>query len=172
MTPNLAAKTFIRGAAEMTSAALLIGFARTIEVVLSRGQVIDTIINAIASTLEGTGAYVSAVGMLAVQTICNFFIPSGSARPTSPCRSCRRWPPSPASPQQVAVLAYQFGDGFTNMIVPTSALVMGTLALGKIPYTRWFRFMVPLMFKLFAMAIIVLILAVRFGDSWGFNVGG
>ncbi len=65
-----------------------------------------------------------------------------------------------------------FGDGFTNMVVPTSALVMGTLALGKIPYTRWLRFMFPLLIKLFGMAIIVLLLAVRFGDAWGFtNVG-
>ena len=172
MSPNLASSTFIRGASEMTSAALLIGFARTIEVVLSRGQVIDTIINAIASTLEGTGPYVSAVGMLAVQTICNFFIPSGSGQAYVTMPIMSPLATITGVPQQVAVLAYQFGDGFTNMVVPTSALVMGTLALGKIPYTRWVRFMMPLMFKLFAIAIIVLLLAVRYGDSWGFNVGG
>ena len=55
------------------------------------------------------------------------------------------------------------------MVVPTSALVMGTLVLGKIPYTRWVRFVLPLMFKLFLLAAIVLVLAVRFGDAWGFN---
>ena len=169
MAPNLASRTFIRGASEMTSAALLIGFARTIEVVLSDGQIIDTIIHGIASTLEGTGPYVSAVGMLGVQTVCNFFIPSGSGQAyvTMPIMS----PLATVTgvPQQVAVLAYQFGDGFTNMVVPTSALVMGTLALGKIPYTRWVRFIMPLMVKLFALAIVVLILAVRFGDSWGFT---
>ena len=172
MSPNLASGTFIRGAAEMTSAALLIGFARTIEVVLSEGQVIDTIINAIASTLEGSGAYVSAVGMLAVQTICNFFIPSGSGQAYVTMPIMSPLATLTGVPQQVAVLAYQFGDGFTNMVVPTSALVMGTLALGKIPYTRWVRFMFPLMIKLFALAILVLILAVKYGDSWGFtNVG-
>ena len=67
-------------------------------------------------------------------------------------------------PQQVAVLAYQFGDGFTNMIVPTSALVMGTLALGRIPYTRWLRFAAPLLVKLLIVASIVLVAAVYFGD--------
>ena len=172
MGVNDTARTFIRGAAEMTSAALLVGFARTIEVVLTKGQIIDTIINAIAGTLDGTGRYVSAIGMLAVQTICNFFIPSGSGQAyvTMPIMS----PLATLTdvPQQVAVLAYQFGDGFTNMVVPTSALVMGTLALGKIPYTRWVRFVAPLMVKLFSLAIVVLILAVKFGDAWGFNVGG
>ena len=170
MSPNLASQTFIRGAGEMTNAALLVGFARTIEVVLSNGQIIDTIIHAIASTLEGSSRYVSAIGMLAVQTVCNFFIPSGSGQAyvTMPIMS----PLATLTdvPQQVAVLAYQFGDGFTNMVVPTSALVMGTLALGKIPYTRWVRFVMPLMLKLFLLAAVVLVLAVEFGDAWGFNV--
>ncbi|MDH3745714.1 MAG: TIGR00366 family protein [Acidobacteriota bacterium] len=172
MDLNRASRTFLRGAAEMTSAALIVGFARTIEVVLSRGQIIDTVIHAIAGLLEGTGRYVSAVGMLGVQTICNFFIPSGSGQAyvTMPIMS----PLATLTdvPQQVAVLAYQFGDGFTNMVVPTSALVMGTLALGKIPYTRWVRFVMPLLVKLFALAILVLILAVKYGHAWGFTTGG
>ena len=172
MSPNQASGTFIRGAAEMTAAALLIGFARTIEVVLSHGQIIDTIIHAIASTLEGTGSYVAAVGMLAVQTVCNLFIPSGSGQAYVTMPIMSPLATLTGVPQQVAVLAYQFGDGFTNMVVPTSALVMGTLALGKIPYTRWVRFIMPLLVKLFAMAILVLILAVRFGESWGFTTGG
>ena len=72
-------------------------------------------------------------------------------------------------PQQTAVLAYQFGDGFTNMIVPTSALVMGALALGKIPYGAWVRFIGPLLLKLFALAAVFLILTIHFGDAVGFN---
>ena len=71
-------------------------------------------------------------------------------------------------PQQCAVLAYQFGDGFTNMVVPTSALVLGTLALGNIPYGRWVRFVTPLLIKLFILAVLVLLFTVRFGDSVGF----
>jgi len=168
MTPNRASRTFIRGAAEMTSAALLIGFARTIEVVLKEGQIIDTIIHSIASLLEGTGPYVSACGMLAVQTVCNFFIPSGSGQAYVTMPIMSPLATLTGVPQQVAVLAYQFGDGFTNMVVPTSALVMGTLALGKIPYTRWVRFVTPLLVKLFLMALVVLVLAVKFGASWGF----
>jgi uncharacterized ion transporter superfamily protein YfcC len=162
-------RTFIKGAAEMTAAALMVGFARTIEVVLSDGRVIDTIINALADVLKNFGAEVSALGMLVVQTICNFFIPSGSGQAfvTMPIMS----PLATLTdvPQQTAVLAYQFGDGFTNMIVPTSALVMGALALGRIPYGAWVRFTGPLLLKLFAMAAVFLILTIHIGDAVGFN---
>jgi uncharacterized ion transporter superfamily protein YfcC len=72
-------------------------------------------------------------------------------------------------PQQTAVLAYQFGDGFTNMIVPTSALVMGTLALGRIPYGQWVRFATPLLVKLFAVALVFLLLSIHFGNVIGFQ---
>lgn len=162
-------RTFIRGASEMTAAALLVGFARTIEVVLSDGHVIDTIINALANVLKDAGAEVSALGMLVVQTICNFFIPSGSGQAFVTMPIMSPLATLTGVPQQVAVLAYQFGDGFTNMIVPTSALVMGALALGKIPYGAWVRFTGPLLLKLFAVAAVFLILAIHIGDAVGFN---
>jgi len=162
-------RAFIRGAADMAAAALIIGFARTIEVVLSDGQIIDTIIHSIATLLEDAGPQVSATGMLVVQTITNFFIPSGSGQAfvTMPIMS----PLATLTdvPQQTAVLAYQFGDGFTNMIVPTSALVMGALALGKIPYTAWFRFTGPLLLKMFAVAIVFLVLSTHLGEPFGFG---
>lgn len=167
MSPSETSQTFLKGAAGMTAAALIVGFARTIEVVLSDGQIIDSIIHGIASLLEGLPAEVSAVGMLAVQTLCNFFIPSGSGQAfvTMPIMS----PLATLTdvPQQTAVLAYQFGDGFTNMVVPTSALVMGALALGKVPYTAWVRFVMPLLGKIFAMAIVFLIMSIHFKDALG-----
>ncbi len=167
MSPGDTSRTFIRGASEMTAAALLIGFARAIEVVLQDGQIIDTVIHSIAGLLEGTGPEVATLGMLAVQTVCNLFIPSGSGQAfvTMPIMS----PLATLTdvPQQVAVLAYQFGDGFTNMVVPTSALVMGTLALGRIPYTAWLRFAGPLLVKLFALAAVFLVLSLHIGDKVG-----
>jgi len=169
MAPNDASKTFIDGAAEMTAAALLIGFARTIEVVLTDGMIIDTIINSIASLLEGTGADVSALGMLAVQTITNFFIPSGSGQAFVTMPIMSPLAELTGVSQQTAVLAYQFGDGFTNMVVPTSALVVGTLALGKIPYVQWVKFVTPLLVKLFALAAVALVFTVHFGDLVGFS---
>ncbi|MFH0944010.1 MAG: YfcC family protein, partial [Planctomycetota bacterium] len=168
MTPNRVSRLFIKGAAEMTSAALLIGFAKTISVVMDKGMIKDTVIHSIAGLLEGTSSYVAALGMLAVQTVCNLFIPSGSGQAfvTMPIMS----PLATVTevPQQCAVLAYQFGDGFTNMLVPTSAILMGVLTLGRIPYTRWVRFVTPLLIKLFLVAIAALIFSVHFADLIGY----
>jgi uncharacterized ion transporter superfamily protein YfcC len=72
-------------------------------------------------------------------------------------------------PQQTAVLAYQFGDGLTNMIVPTSALVMGALALGRIPYGAWVRFVGPLLIKLFVAASIFLVASIHLAEQIGFS---
>ena len=162
-------RTFLEGAAAMTPAALLVGFARTIEVVMTDGQIIDTVVYSIAGLLEGLPSEASAIGMLVVQTICNFFIPSGSGQAfvTMPIMS----PLATLTdvPQQTAVLAYQFGDGFTNMIVPTSALVMGALALGKVPYAAWFKFVGPLLLKMFALAAVFLIVSMHIGTAFGFH---
>ncbi|MEM1175999.1 MAG: YfcC family protein [Pseudomonadota bacterium] len=162
-------RTFIDGAADMTAAALLIGFARTIEVVLSDGQIMDTVVHGIASLLENTGPEIAALGMLLVQTVCNLFIPSGSGQAfvTMPIMS----PLATLTdvPQQTAVLAYQFGDGLTNMIVPTSALVMGALALGRIPYTAWVKFVGPLLLKLFAAGAVFLVASIHLADAVGFS---
>ena len=161
-------RIFLEGAAAMTAPALIVGFARTIAVVLSDGQIIDTVVDSIAGLLEGTSPDVAAVGMLAVQTITNLFIPSGSGQAFVTMPIMSPLATLTGVPQQTAVLAYQFGDGFTNMIVPTSALVMGALALGKVPYTAWVKFIGPLLIKIFALAIVFLILSIHIGESVGF----
>jgi uncharacterized ion transporter superfamily protein YfcC len=161
-------RVFLEGAAQMTAPALIVGFARTIAVVLSDGQIIDTVIESIAGTLEGASPDVAAVGMLVVQTITNIFIPSGSGQAFVTMPIMSPLATLTGVPQQTAVLAYQFGDGFTNMIVPTSALVMGALALGKVPYTAWVKFVGPLLIKIFALAIVFLVLSIHIGEAVGF----
>ena len=161
--PNAVATEFCRGAAELTTTALLIGFARTIQVVLSEARVIDTVINGLAEPLQAFPPTVAAMGMLVVQTICNFFIPSGSGQAFVTMPIMAPLADLTAVTRQTAVLAYQFGDGFTNMIVPTNAVLMGILALGQIPYQRWVRFVLPLLAKLYVVAVLALLAAVRFG---------
>ncbi|MDZ7643086.1 MAG: TIGR00366 family protein [Woeseiaceae bacterium] len=169
MSPGETSRTFIGSAAEMTGAALLIGFARSIEVVLSEGQVIDTVIHGIAGLLQDLGPEAASVGMLVVQSICNFFIPSGSGQAFVTMPIMSPLATLTGVPQQTAVLAYQFGDGFSNMLVPTSALVMGALALGRIPYGAWFRFTMPLLLKLLALGVVFLVLTVHIGKAVGFD---
>ena len=161
--PNVVASQFCRGAAELTTTALLIGFARTIQVVLSDGRVIDTVIYGLAQPLEGLPSAVAALGMLGVQTACNFFIPSGSGQAFVTMPIMAPLADLTDVTRQTAVLAYQFGDGFTNMIVPTNAVLMGILALAKVPYDRWARFALPLLVKLYAVAVLALVAAVHFG---------
>ncbi len=163
LAPNTVAVEFCRGAAELTTTALLIGFARTIQVVLTEARVIDTVINGLATPLQELPPAVAAVGMLAVQTVCNFFIPSGSGQAYVTMPIMAPLADLTNITRQTAVLAYQFGDGFTNMLVPTNALLMGILALGRIPYQRWVRFVLPLLAKLYLVAVVALLVAVRFG---------
>ena len=160
-------QTFLEGAAKMTAPALIVGFARAIAIVLEDGQIIDSIVHSIATLLEGMPADVSAVGMLLVQSVCNFFIPSGTGQAFVTMPIMSPLATLTGVPQQTAVLAFQFGDGFTNMIVPTSALVMGALALGKVPYTAWFRFVGPLMLKILLMAAAFIVFSIHFGDKVG-----
>ena len=160
-------QTFLDGAAKMAAPALIVGFARTIAIVLDDGQIIDSIVHSIAGLLDGLPADVSAIGMLFVQSFCNLFIPSGSGQAYVTMPIMSPLATLTGVPQQTAVLAFQFGDGFTNMIVPTNALVMGALALGKVPYTTWFRFMGPLMLKILVLAAVFIVFSVHFGDKVG-----
>jgi uncharacterized ion transporter superfamily protein YfcC len=158
MTPNHAAREFSRGAAEMTNTALLIGFAKSIQVLLEEGHVIDAVVQALAAPLEGLGPSVAAVGMLGVQSLTNLFIPSGSAQASVTMPLMAPLGDLVGVSRQVAVLAFQCGDGLTNMLIPTNAVLMGVLALGRVPYTAWLRFIVPLavlLFALFAAALVV-----------------
>jgi len=162
LSPNKVAAEFCKGAAEMTTTALLIGFARTIEQVLTEGHVIHTVINGLAQPLQEGTPDLAAIGMLAVQSVCNFFVPSGSGQAYVTMPIMAPLADITGVSREVSVLAYQFGDGFTNMIVPTNALLMGMLALGRIPYERWARFIVPLLAKIYVLLVVVLVLVVRF----------
>ncbi len=98
--------------------------------------------------------------MFLVQSFCNFLIPSGSGQAFVTMPIMAPLSDLVGVTRQTAVLAYQFGDGFTNMIVPTNALLMGMLALGKIPYQRWLRFVRPFLLKVYVVACIALAIAV------------
>jgi uncharacterized ion transporter superfamily protein YfcC len=112
--------------------------------------------------LSQLGAELAAVGMFGMQSLLNLFIPSGSGQAyvTMPLMA-------PVGDligvnRQIAVLAYQFGDGFSNMIIPTNAVLMGIIGMAGVPYHAWFRFCLPLILKLMLAASIVLVLAVVF----------
>ena len=159
MSPDRAAKEFCHGAAELTTTALLIGFARAILIVLEDGQVIDTIVHGIALPLQTAGPSIAAVGMFFVQSVCNFFIPSGSGQAYVTMPIMAPLADLVGVQRQVAVLAYQFGDGLTNILVPTNAVLVGILSMAGIPYDRWLRFVLPFMIKVWVMGSVILVIA-------------
>jgi uncharacterized ion transporter superfamily protein YfcC len=163
LSPNDLAKEFTRGAAEMTGTALLIGFARTIQVVLEDARVIDGIVDSIAAPLSGHGPIASALGMLGVQSSINLLTSSGSGQAYMTMPIMTPLADLTHVTRQTAVLAYQIGDGLLNMAVPTSAVLMGMLALGRVPFTRWLRFVGPLLVKLYVVAVIAVVIAVEIG---------
>ncbi|HSJ10668.1 MAG TPA: Na+/H+ antiporter NhaC family protein [Longimicrobiales bacterium] len=163
--PDEAAKTFTIGAAELTGTALLVGFARSIQVVLEQGGVIDTIVHGLSVPLQTLPPALAAVGMFLVQTMTNLFIPSGSGQAYVTMPIMAPLADVVGVTRQVAVLAYQFGDGFSNIIVPTNPVIIGILAIAGIPYDRWLRFVVPFMLKVLVAGSFALVVAVWLGVS-------
>lgn len=153
-------KAFIKGMSEMVVAALVVGFARGIQVVLVDGQVMDTIIYSAANVLRNFPNYVAAEGMFVFQTILNFFIPSGSGQAAVTMPLMAPLADVLGLTRQTAVLAFTCGDGFSNTIIPTSGVLMAMLSLAKIPYDKWLRFMLPLFFILVLLSAIFLAIAV------------
>lgn len=160
---DTAASTFINGAIELTPTAILIGVARGISLVMEDGQILHSLVHGMSLPLSYVGAEAAAVGMLIIQTLLNFFIPSGSGQAYVTMPLMVPLADLLGIPRQVAVLAYQFGDGFSNMIIPTNAVLMGIIGIAGVPYGHWFRFCLPLLLKLMAAAALVLVLAVVFG---------
>ena len=163
MSPDRTAIEFGKGAAELTTTALMIGVARAIQVVLDAGGVVDTIVHSISLPLRELPGALSAVGMFFVQSLANLFIPSGSGQAYVTMPIMAPLADLVDVSRQVAVLAYQFGDGFTNILVPTNAVLVGILAMASIPYDRWVRFVMPFMVKMWILGSLALAVAVAIG---------
>lgn len=132
-------KEFIAGAKDIFSAALVIGFAAGIIIILENGQVIDTMLASMASALDGAGRVGALGSMYGIQTFINIFIPSASAKAAVTMPIMAPFSDMIGVSRQATVLAFQFGDGFTNMITPCSGVLMAVLSVAKIPYEKWFR---------------------------------
>lgn len=143
--PNQIAMHFVAGCRDIVFGALVVGVARAILVVLQDGQIIDTIIHGLANGVSVLPKGLAAVGMFWVQSIINFFIPSGSGQAAATMPIMAPLADLLGITRQTAVLAFHYGDGFSNSIIPTSASLMGVLAMAHVPYEKWFRFIWPLM---------------------------
>ena len=151
------AKEFIAGAKDIFSAALIIGFAAGIIVILKNGEVIDKMLGSMASALENTGR-VGALGtMYGIQTFINLFIPSASAKAAITMPIMAPFSDMINVSRQATVLAFQFGDGFTNMITPCSGVLMAVLSVARIPYEKWVKWIWKFILFLIVVGFLLLL---------------
>ncbi len=140
--PSRIASTFVEGARDIVFGALVIGLSRGILVVLREARIIDTIVQALAAPLSYLPRWLAAEGMLVVQTLVNFFIPSGPGQAATTIPVLAPLSDLLGISRQTAVLAFQFGDGFSNLLWPTTALPV-ICSVARVPIEKWWRFFLP-----------------------------
>lgn len=165
LSPSRLAQEFVIGAKSIVFGALVVGVARGILVVMQDGAIMDSIINGLAMAIQSLPKGISVLGMYFTQVVINFFIPSGSGQAAATMPIMKPLADIIGITRQTAVVAYQFGDGFTNSIIPTSAALMGVLSIAKISYEDWFKFLWPLMSIWIGIGAVIMLVvnAMNFG---------
>lgn len=156
-TPNELVKLFLEGCKDILSAALVVGLAGGIIVVLQEGRIIDTILHQLAQGMDGLGKVASVGMMYLIQTLINLVIPSGSAKAALTMPIMAPFSDLIGLSKQATVMAFQFGDGFTNMLTPTSGVLIAVLGVSRIPYDKWFRWAWKFILALVILGFLLLI---------------
>ncbi|MBR5230600.1 MAG: YfcC family protein [Firmicutes bacterium] len=158
-SPNKMVTIFIEGMGKAVMGALLVGFARSILVVMEKGMIMDTLVNACVGVIEELSLFASSVAMLIFQTFLNFLIPSGSGQAAVSMPIMTPIADLIGMNRQIAVLAFQFGDGFSNLLWPTGFAVIGC-AMAKIPINRYYKWFMPFFAVSFVLQVIFMFGAV------------
>lgn len=156
-SPNTITKLFLEGVKDIMSAALVVGLAGGIIIILTRGQIIDTLLFYASGAMDGLGKIGTVGTMYVIQTAINIFIPSGSAKAALTMPIMSQFSDLVGLSRQATVMAFQFGDGFTNMITPTSGVLIGVLGMARIPFSKWVKWVTPLMIILVILGFLLLI---------------
>ncbi|MBK7865702.1 MAG: putative basic amino acid antiporter YfcC [Ignavibacteriales bacterium] len=149
--------SFIAGAKDLITTAFVVALSKALLIIASDGKIIDTILYAMSAPLDGLHPIGSSIVMLFVQKVIVFFVPSGSGQAALTMPVMAPLSDILGVSRQTAVLAFQFGEGFANMIIPTSAVTMGILALAKIPYEKWAVWVLPLEIIFIILACLLMI---------------
>ena len=151
------AKLFLEGMGDILSAAVVVGLAAGIVIVLQDGGVIDTILYGLSKSMNNLGVIASTEIMYGIQTLINIVIPSGSAKAAITMPIMAPFSDLIGISRQTTVMAFQFGDGFTNMITPTSGVLIATLGVARIPWEKWVRFIWKFILVLIVVGALLLI---------------
>lgn len=159
MTPNEYAAVLGKGMAEIAGGALVVGFARGVLVILTDGNILHTILHAASVLLGSLPSMVSAVGMYIFQCLLNFMVPSGSGQAAVSIPIMAPLGDLVGVTRQTACIAFQLGDGISNIFTPTSGYFMAALALAKIPWAKWAKWILPLIGLQYGIGAIFVIIA-------------
>ena len=154
---NKIAEELLAGAKDILSASLVVGFASGIIVILQDGHIVDSILHSMQEGLEGTGPLASLSAMYGIQALINFIIPSATAKAAITIPIMAPFSDLVGVSRQAMVLAFQFGDGFTNMVTPTSGVLVAALAMARIPYTKWVKWIWKMVVVLLVLGFLLLI---------------
>jgi len=155
--PGETAKLFVEGVKDIVSASLVVGFAGGIIAILTDGQIIDTVLYSLSGALKGTGRITAISIMYVFQSLLNLVITSGSAKAALTIPIMAEFSDIAGLTRQATIMAFQFGAGFTDMIAPTSGVLMGVLGMARIPYTKWLKWIMPILLILVLIGFLLLI---------------
>ena len=163
MSGDESMSALIKGLQTMIVPALVVGVARGISVVLQEGMILDTILHNASELLLTMPRSVAGQGMLFFQSVLNFFIPSASGQALVSMPLMTPLADILGISRQTAVLAYILGDGLSNLIIPTNGVLMAMLGIAKVPFEKWFKFILPVFLVTLFVAMAFMALAIAIG---------
>lgn len=160
MDATTMSETVLKAVAIAAPGAFMVGYATSIKVLMEMGNIGDTISYNLSLMLKDLPLYASAISMSVSQTVINFFIPSGSGQALATLPVMLPLGESLGLTRQITILAFQIGDGLSNLINPTLGGLIAMLSMCRVPIDRWIRFIFPILISLFIIAAATLIIAV------------
>ena len=160
MDATTISETTLKAVAMAAPGAFMVGYATTIKVLMETGNIGDTISFNLALLLQDLPLYASAISMSLSQTVINFFIPSGSGQALATLPVMLPLGESLGLTRQITILAFQIGDGLSNLINPTLGGLIAMLSMCRVPIDRWIRFIFPVLISLLLISFLALIIAV------------
>ncbi len=158
-------ESFVNGSRDLLGVALIIGLARGIVVVMDAGHITDTILHAAETSVAGLPRTAFILVVYWIEVGLSFFVPSTSGLAVLSMPILAPVADFAGVKRELVVTAFATASGIVNLITPTSAVVMGGLAIGRVPYERWLRFIWPLLVALTLIIMAALALAVTFGAT-------
>lgn len=160
MDATIMSETVLKAVSVAAPGAFMVGYATSIKVLMEMGNIGDTISYNLSVMLQDLPLYASAISMSISQTIINFFIPSGSGQALATLPVMLPLGESLGLTRQITILAFQIGDGLSNLINPTLGGLIAMLSMCRVPIDRWIRFIFPVLITLMIIAFFALIVAV------------